>query len=134
TRTGYDFVSWKVEGNKLTAEWTAKTVTITLNDGNGNVETKVLNYGETFDLGTPAAKKGYAFVAWKDAKGNTIDSGTIKVSDYPNGAVFTAEWKTDGMSATAIALIAVGATLAVAAVAFCAIWFIMKKKKAGGAV
>lgn len=59
--------TWKyVENKSLTARWTgiSNTYSFDAGDGQCDVETMVIGYGENYELPTPVAPDGFGFVTW----------------------------------------------------------------------
>ena len=102
TRTGYKFSGWKDQNNKsvtaetickenltLTAQWSAKTYTLTYdNAGGSGCTSKDAKYDSVWgDLCTPT-KTGHNFSHWTDENGNTVNAMTICKGDK----TVTANW------------------------------------------
>ena len=109
TREGYDFVGWfDLDGNEYTADtvytvddnitlsakWTAKDYTVTLDPNGGTVDissrTITITYGtEVGPLPTPE-REGYGFIGWFDENGDKV----LPFTEYriPHDSTFTAHW------------------------------------------
>lgn len=102
SKTGYDFAGWYngdtlVESGvwsyasdiALTASWTGKNYTVTLDPGEGTLDSTSLpvTYGEEFTLPTPE-RTGYTFDGWYNGY-SLIESGTW---DYTYDLSLTASW------------------------------------------
>lgn len=105
TREGYDFVGWfDLDGNQYTADtvytlddnitlsakWTAKAYTVTLDDGCGNPTTITVNYGEKIGTLPTPKRDGYTFGGWFDAKGNAVTADTVVTGSLALSAKWTA--------------------------------------------
>ncbi len=106
TRTGYTFDGWYYNGSKitstttvsvasnhtLTAKWTAKTYTVTLNAGEGScTPTEItVTYDSAYGTLPTPTRTGYEFLGWY-YNGSKIEASTI-VSVTSNHT-FTAEWE-----------------------------------------
>ncbi|WP_035773494.1 InlB B-repeat-containing protein, partial [Butyrivibrio sp. VCD2006] len=108
SRTGYDFDGWydaKTGGNKVTtttkinsdmtlyAHWTAKTVTVTLNDGSSTADTITVKYNGKYEgLPTSRTKTGYTFGGWYlESSYKTLITASSVVGNANNHTLY-AKW------------------------------------------
>ena len=103
TKTGYDFNGWYDGGTKysggtwqldkdvsVTASWTAKQYTITLNAAGGSCSSSSIRvtYDSSYTLPTPT-RTGYDFKGWYSG-GTRYTGGTWNT---PNNVTLTAQWE-----------------------------------------
>ncbi len=111
TRTGYTFSGWGdgVSADTVptgdvtyTAQWTARTYTVTFNPSGGAVDTasRSVTYNATYgDLPTPT-RTGYTFGGWYTASsGGTLVQGTTKVTTASNHTIY-AYWTAKSVAVT----------------------------------
>ena len=91
TRTGYKFSGWKDQNNEsvtaetickenltLTAQWSAKTYTLTYdNTGGSGCTSKDAKYDSAWGTLCTPTKTGHNFSHWTDDNGNTVTAATI---------------------------------------------------------
>ena len=93
TREGYTFDGWydangtlvkadslyTTAGNStLTAKWTGKQYTLTLDPGNGKKSTEItVTYGSPVGKLPTPTRDGYKFVGWYDKDGNAVTADTV---------------------------------------------------------
>lgn len=104
TRTGYtfdgwykgstkfdDYSKWETESDvTLTAKWTGKSYTVSLNANGGSCSSKSVSvvYGSSYSLPTPS-KTGYVFKGWFRS-GTKFTDG---IWNYDGSVTLTAEWE-----------------------------------------
>ena len=107
TREGYDFVGWfDLDGNQYTADtvytlddnitlsakWTAKDYTVTLDAAGGTVDptTVTVTFGAEVGALPVPTREGYGFIGWFDENGDKV----LPFTEYriPHDSTFTAHW------------------------------------------
>lgn len=105
TRSNYIFDGWfnaagnevteetvyNAAGNKtLTARWTGKTFTVTLDPDGGKVSSKTVkvNYGDPLNKLPTPTKKGYTFRGWYTSSGKKVTKDTLMTGNI----TLTAKW------------------------------------------
>lgn len=107
TRDGYDFVGWfDLDGNEYTADtvytvddnitlsakWTAKDYTVTLDAAGGTVDPTTVTVTFGAEVGTlpVPTREGYGFIGWFDENGDKV----LPFTEYriPHDSTFTAHW------------------------------------------
>lgn len=107
TREGYDFVGWfDLDGNQYTADtvytlddnitlsakWTAKDYTVTLDAAGGTVDptTVTVTFGAEVGALPVPTREGYGFIGWFDENGDKV----LPSTEYriPHDSTFTAHW------------------------------------------
>lgn len=108
SRTGYDFTGWTASnggsyqagksyiatGNiTLTANWTAKTYTITYNANGGSVSptSQQIKYQGSFTVPTPT-RAGYKFAGWTASNGGSYQAGSTYTYTLTGNLTLTAKW------------------------------------------
>ncbi len=94
TKVGSTFSGWKLTG--VSAEYSDKVFTMGISNATlvalwdlqkipvtVNGATQEVDYGSTFDLGTPPEKEGYTFTGWS-ASGGIISGNTLTVNTTDN--------------------------------------------------
>jgi len=109
SKTGYTFVNWKATdgttyapgasytanaATTLTAQWTAKTYTVTFNTNGGTVSTtsKTVTYGSTYGTLPTPTRTGYTFSGWyTSVSGGTQIRSSTTISLTENQTLY-AHW------------------------------------------
>lgn len=123
TRTGYNFTNWTKSttdsslndlvfkmgstNTTLTANWTAKTYTLTYNVNGGNAlssNSKTIRYDQAYGTLPTPIRTGYSFLGWYTAKdgGTKVDATTIHKSD--SSVTLYAHWKNNAPATPAISI------------------------------
>ena len=113
TKEGYNFLGWydgdtfvakdaaftwnyDNDNMTLTAKWTAKTYTVTLNlnGGEGAATSMTVTYGAAYELPTPVRDE-YTFIGWKYNGTLIASNGTWTYDAAGETIEFVAEWKAE---------------------------------------
>ncbi len=108
TKTGYTFAGWQsytdsmtmpAADTTMTAQWTAKKFTVTLNANGGTCATtsKEVTYDSTYgDLPTPT-RTGYKFEGWFDGQNEVKSTDTVAIT---TAQTLTAQWTANTYTVT----------------------------------
>lgn len=120
TKTGYDFTGWSgtdltgtanktvevtkgsLEDRAYTANWSAKSYTVTLNKngGTGGTALTKYTYGTGAALPTNCKKTGYTFAGWYDNVSLTGTAVTNIAADATGNKTFYAKWTANSYKVT----------------------------------